>query len=204
MQRNLISELILRETGPTAPAEPPAPPRYGPPSRRIERSIPVTIYLSDRETHGEVEQALTDLLQAFEFRIADALPPLEGSWYRALVARLNHAATAPELTDRLQKIERGIELHLVHKKQAEIDSLQGDAVAKLLTALESTPTALVQIGSVLLVKVDGVPAVRNLTQQEMHYLERNPSLLRNPAAILDALQKAGQESLPRATKLINS
>ena len=93
-----------------------------------------------------------------------------------------------ELGERLQKVERGIELHLVHKQQAEIDSMQGDAVAKLLTALEHTPDALVQIGSVLLIKVDGVPAVRNLTQVELRYLERNPRPLRSPATILEALQ----------------
>lgn len=112
--------------------------------------------------------------------------------------------TSTEMAERMEKVERGIELHLLHKKQAEIDSLQGEAVAKLLTALESTPTALIQIGSVLLIKIDGVPAVRNLTQQELIYLEQNPALLRNPAGIFEALQEVCRESLPLATKLISS
>ena len=179
-------------------------PLDAPSSQPIQHAVPVTIYLSDGEAHHEVQSVVTDLLSQFGFEVVNVLPPVRGSWYRAFVARLRHAATSDELADRLQRVERGIELHLLHKKQAEIDSLQGEAVAKLLTALESTPSALIQIGSVLLVKVDGVPAVRNLTQQELIYLERNPSLLRNPAAILDALQEANQASLPLATKLISS
>lgn len=166
------------------------------PERPIARSIPVTIYLSDRAPHNEVQQAVTKLLSAFEFEVVDVLEPIEGSWYQALVARLRQALTSDELADRLQKVERGVELHLLHKKQAEIDSLQAEAVARLLTALEGTPSALIQIGSVLLVKVEGVPAVRNLTQQELRYLERNPSLLRNPAEVFDALDAAIRNSYP--------
>jgi hypothetical protein len=182
----------------------PLEPLDAPSSPPIHHAVPVTVYLSDGDAHRDVQNAMSDLLSQFGLEVVTALPSLEGSWYRAFVTRLRNAETSDELADRLQRVERGIELHLLHKKQAEIDSLQGEAVAKLLTALESTPSALIQIGSVLLVKVDGIPVVRNLTQQELTYLERNPSLLRNPAAILDALQAAGQESLPLATKLISS
>jgi hypothetical protein len=94
-----------------------------------------------------------------------------------------------ELQDRLRKLERGIELHALHKAQAEVDEKQGSTVAQLLTALEHTPTALIQIGSLLIVKVDGVPAVRNLTQLELRHLEQNPQLLGDPGAVLEALQR---------------
>jgi hypothetical protein len=60
----------------------------------------------------------------------------------------------------------------------------------LLTALADTPNAAIQIGSVLLVKIDGVPRVRNLTQAELAYLQRNPDLFRDPAAVLPILQGA--------------
>lgn len=155
---------------------------------RDQRPFAVTVYLAEAEGHQEVQETLGDLLKAFDFEIVDLLPPLRGSWYRDFVAVSRRALTAHELGERLQKVERGIELQLLHKQQAEIDSMQGDAVAKLLTALEHTPDALVQIGSVLLVKVDGVPAVRNLTQVELRYLEHNPTLLKSPATILEALQ----------------
>src|SRR5690349_20350824 len=37
------------------------------PELRIQRPIPVTIYLSDQAAHAEVQQAVADLLIAFEF-----------------------------------------------------------------------------------------------------------------------------------------
>lgn len=154
----------------------------------VQRPFAVTVYLAEENSHPAVQEALDGLLNAFDFEVVDRLPPVRGSWYQDLIATSRHALTSRELGERLQKVERGIELQLLHKQQAEIDSLQGDAVAKLLAALEHTPDALVQIGSVLLVKVDGVPAVRNLTQVELHYLEHNPKLLTSPATILDALQ----------------
>jgi hypothetical protein len=160
------------------------------PAHPAYRSIPVTIYLSEGLAHREVQRALAGLLAEVDFKIVDFLEPLKGSWFRFLAARTKDAITSSELTDRLHKVERGIELHLLHKRQAEIDSLQGDAVAKLLSALETTPSALIQIGSVLIVKVDGVPAVRNLTQQELIHLQRNPGLLMSPATIFEALQEA--------------
>jgi hypothetical protein len=59
----------------------------------------------------------------------------------------------------------------------------------LLMALENTHNALIQIGSVLLIKVDGIPVVRNLSQRELAYMEQNPALFRDPAATLQELQK---------------
>jgi hypothetical protein len=172
---------VLRENDSALPTAP-----Y--PALAIQRPFAVTVYLADDEGHEEVQEALGDLLTAFDFDVVDSFPSLRGSWYRDFIAVSRRALTSHDLGERLQKVERGIELQLLHKQQAEIDSMQGDAVAKLLTALEHTSDALVQIGSVLLVKVDGVPAVRNLTQVELRYLEHNPRLLKSPAAILEALQ----------------
>lgn len=175
---------------------PPAMPTTTPyPALAIQHPFVVTVYLAEEHGTQEVQQALSDLLEAFEFTIVDSLPAMRGSWYRDFIAVSRRALTSREVGERLQKVERGIELHLVHKQQAEIDSMQGDAVAKLLTALEHTPDALVQIGSVLLIKVNGVPAVRNLNQVELRYLERNPRLLKSPATILEALQAVDQPTV---------
>ena len=78
---------------------------------------------------------------------------------------------------------------VLHKPQAEIDGQVGCAVAQLITALTSERNAIIQAGSILLIKVNGNITVRNLTQVEMAYLERNPTLLTAPAAMLDQLQQ---------------
>jgi len=188
-QRRLNAYLRARQramesgdTGPDAPA-PPAP------STPMRRPVAVTVYVSEEERYPEIRQALGAMLDENGFEIVDSLPPVRGSIFQTLIARTKDVLTSSGLVTRARKVERGVELHLLHKQQAEIDAMQGDAVAKLLTALASTQNALIQIGSVLVVKVVGVPVVRNLTQQELIHLERNPTLLRQPEEILEALQR---------------
>jgi hypothetical protein len=156
------------------------------------RSTPVSVYVDGE--HAGVEEALADVLAAFGLEITDSFPPIRGSWYRAFVTRAKKAATAPEFTSRLAKLERALELQVIHRAQAEVDAAQGDAVAKLITALGKSPNAIIQIGSVLLIKVDGVPVVRNLTQIELGHLERNPALFRDPAAALHELQQVSHNA----------
>lgn len=156
------------------------------------RSTPVSVYVDG--DHAEVEEALAGVLEAFGLEITDSFPPIRGSWYRAFVTRAKKAATAPEFTSRLAKLERALELQVIHRAQAEVDAAQGDAVAKLITALGKSPDAIIQIGSVLLIKVGGVPVVRNLTQIELGHLERNPALFRDPAAALHELQQVSHNA----------
>lgn len=58
--------------------------------------------------------------------------------------------------------------------------------------------ALVQIGSLLLIKVDGDLVVRNLTQRELAFMERNPGSAANAKEILDRLQSLDTAELRTA------
>jgi hypothetical protein len=133
------------------------------------RTVPASVYIDVDLDQFEVERAFLGLLSAFDLEIAETFPPIRGSWFRAFTARARKAVTVAEFTALLGKIERAL------------DSAQGDAVAKLLTALDSAPNAVLQIGSVLLIKVDGVPVVR--TRQA----GLSPALVRDPAAALREL-----------------
>lgn len=166
--------------------------RLGSSGASYRRSIPVTIYISEEGPSETIESAVTQVLDSFDLGVTHRLPPVRGSWYRAFVARTKKVANSPELKARLEKVERAIEIQALHRHQAQIDSAQGDAVAKLITALGVTPNAIIQIGSVLLVKVDNVLAVRNLTQRELGYLENNPGLLREPSKALYWLQQVAE------------
>jgi hypothetical protein len=164
------------------------------PVHRLHRDVPVAIYLSNDGAQQEVQIAVEKLLDTLDLEVTYRGPTITGSWFRAMTARTRTKLATSEVLERLQKVERGLELHGLHKVQAEVDEKQGGTVAQLLTALENTPTAMIQIGSLLLVKVDGVPAVRNLTQLELRHLEKNPQLLNNPSAILDALRLGSSSS----------
>lgn len=157
------------------------------PKRQV--TIPVAIYLATEDNHETVESALMLVLNTFGFEIVRTDSPIHGSWFRTFIGSAKELAADPEVEKRLIKVERAIDMRLLLADQANIDAAQGDAVAKLLTALESTENALIQIGSVLLIKVEGVPLVRNLSQRELAYMEQNPALFRDPAATLQELQK---------------
>ena len=159
------------------------------PSSGFRRALPVSLYLEDAEDKLEVQGALMKVLEAFDIEVRDLWPEIRGSSFRSFLARTRTSMRSPEVRTRLAKIERAVELQALHKVQAEVDAAQGDAVAKLITALGSTPTAMIQIGSVLLMKIDGEVIVRNLTQLELLHLERNPALLRVPAEALHELQR---------------
>ena len=159
------------------------------PSSGFRRALPVSLYLENAEDKLEVQGALMKVLEAFDLEVRDLWPEIRGSSFRSFLARTRTSMRSPEFRTRLAKIERAVELQALHKVQAEVDAAQGDAVAKLITALGSTPTAMIQIGSVLLMKIDGEVTVRNLTQLELLHLERNPALLRAPAEALHELQR---------------
>jgi hypothetical protein len=153
---------------------------------------PVSIWLSKEDDHDSVEAAVVDLVSEAGLEIFEQGSPEIGSWFRRSAARPQKGKTRAEverlLSERAAEIEQAISLRVTGKAQAEVDSAQGDTVAKLITSVENTPQALIQTGSILLVKVDGVLVVRNLTPQEMVHLRRNPALLKQPQEILTELQ----------------
>jgi len=153
--------------------------------------LPIRIYLDTDYRTGEVEAAVIEVAQSFGFDLVYDLPPIIASWFKEFFMRLGHSIESSTSEDRLEELARAVRLKLVYQQQAQVDAAQADAVAKLLGALgEKRKNALIQVGSVLLIIVDGVPIVRNLTQRELAYYENNPYLFRDPANTLINLQRA--------------
>jgi len=111
-----------------------------------------------------------------------------GSWYRSLTGLLKRAANS----DAAAEARRAVELQVLDRFQAGIDGVTGDAVAKLITALDKTDGAVIQVGSVLLVKVNDTIVVRQLNSREMIHWQHNPGLFKDPATALAELQRANQ------------
>ncbi|PKW15806.1 anti-anti-sigma factor [Saccharopolyspora spinosa] len=163
--------------------------------------VPGRIYLSDELDHQAVADAAERVVAAFGLEFAHAFPPVVGSWFGEFLIRLKNSGQLPTKEEQFVKLSRALDLRLLDRQQAEVDAAQGAAVAGLIQSLSNTPRAIVQIGSVLLVKVDEVIVVRNLTQLELAHWERNPALFRDPAAALQELQQAtsnGAELEPTA------
>lgn len=139
----------------------------------LHRFVPLRVYLSSggADEIEAVSGAIDSLLAAFGFSISDDFPPIKGSWWKRWFAKTKEVATQPEVAERLEKVERALELKGLHAPQAAADQLQASAVAKLIKSLDTVPRAALQVGSILLVKLPSANGeanvhVRTLTQRK--------------------------------------
>ena len=160
----------------------------------LPRFIPVRLYVSheDIKVATRIREAVQVLVESAGFAGQELLTSERGSWWYRWIAKSGEVLRQPEVMDRLEKLERAVELNLLHRPQAEADEKQANAAAKLIEALRATPNAVCQIGSVLVVKTtDPVHgeriATKTLTQKQMIAIEQNDLILRDPRAILKVL-----------------
>lgn len=151
-------------------------------------SLPVTIYISDESSHEQVEAAVENVLESVGARIEDRDDPILGSWFRRMGAKTAALANSPAGREVAATALHAAESHFVHAKDADITETMMRNLPPLITALEPTKNAVVRIGAVLLVKVDGVPVVHQLTAAQQLRLDHQPRLAMSPYEILAALE----------------
>lgn len=157
-------------------------------------TVPVSIYLASDGNASEVELALVELLDQAGVDITESMPPIVGSWLGLRLGRFRRWLSSDQADEVVARIERAVEVRLLEQPQAEVDSKQAEAVARLMTALEKQESACIQVGSLFLIKVDGTVIARNLSATEMSFLSRHPSVLKTPRQVLDALEKFSSPS----------
>jgi hypothetical protein len=186
--RQALLQVIVKERGST---------------REPTRDVPVSIYVDDESAGPGLELAVGALLTELGMQVTQADLPIQRSWFRRLRARSKLMTNSPEYVELMTKATRALELHALDRPQAEVDAGQGDAAAKIITALGASKirNAVVQVGSILAVKVGDEITVRTLSQLELACLARRPDLLRSPAEALVALRMETERataSLPAA------
>ncbi|MBB3461202.1 hypothetical protein [Rhizobium sp. BK377] len=168
----------------------------------VNRFLPVRAYLSEGG-EGAIEKfttAVTGLLHSLGLYQSDEFPEEKGSWYKKWFAKTADALTQPEIQNRLERMERALELQGLGKPQAEIDEKLGAALEKIANATASEKQVAVQIGSILYVKLTGPDgtasvAARSLSQAEMIALEKNQHLLMSPKDVFYNLYKLCHEPI---------
>ena len=117
-----------------------------------------------------------------------------GSFFRRARAVATEAATSQELRERFIQLEHVIALNSLDSKQAAVNVGEAEAARKLIESIADVPQACLRLGSLLVVKYQdaGGPVLltKNLSQPEMHALDRSPEILENPRQALDALADA--------------
>ncbi|WP_217562485.1 hypothetical protein [Streptomyces sp. GbtcB6] len=156
--------------------------------------IPVSVYIgSNSESKiSAVLESVQELVRALGYKEVGEPEVRRGSIFRR--SRAVAQTGMDEVKSRLMKVERGFELAQLELRQAEVNLKETQAVSHLLTALEGTERACIQVGSVFVIKyvVEGrqVVVVRNLTQLEMHALTRFPEIQTRPEEALRMLATA--------------
>ncbi len=166
--------------------------------------LPVRVYLpkEDRALEQKLLSAMEQLSEALGLDVVLDFREVRRSWFKTWIMKFGRFLSTPEVAERLQKVERAIELKGLDIPQSQVDAKQAHAVSELLRALARTPEALVQIGALVIVKHPsvngGVVCVRTLTPDIMDRLESDPSLLSQSTNFLKIL-----EHLPRRTELVS-
>ncbi|RSM80503.1 hypothetical protein DL991_10305 [Amycolatopsis sp. WAC 01375] len=166
-------------------------PRQAAPDEAASRTdLPVTIYLANERVHEQVETAVTNLLALAGAEIVDKDEPVLGSWFRRLWAKV---ISSPSARDAAVSAAHALDARLVLTQDATITSTMMQNLGPVLTALQPTPDAVLRIGALLIVKVDNVVAVHQLTAAQQLTLDHQPHLLTSPNDILRALNITAQD-----------
>jgi hypothetical protein len=157
----------------------------------VATDLEVSVYLGDGQDARSVEDALIGLLDEVGFNALAFEPPVIGSWFRKFTARAGRYTDHLSVHQAAAELERKLRIEVFDKQQAAIDNQQATGAAALIAALQGEDRACIRVGSLLVIKVDGLVMVDNLTQYQLAWLERNLTLLRDPEGLLKGL-----ESLP--------
>lgn len=166
------------------PGDPPGSQEFG-----------IAVYLTDA-AHGEaVRAAVRAYLLAVGAELVEDHDPVIGSWsWFARARRLGRAAAGSPVGHQAGTLAESLAWGPVRSRQADINLINSQAVANLVQSLDTSPSGLILIGSLLVVKNHNVPIVVMLSQDQVNALERRPALLRQPETILDDLQRVHAEN----------
>jgi hypothetical protein len=157
-------------------------------------TLPVTIYLSDEEIHSAAEAAVEYLLATAGLRIVGREDPVIGSWFRRMVAGAREAARSTAGQEAALITAHAIQTRLVLDQDAEVTARLLQNVAPVLGALQPTKDAVIRAGALLIVKVDWVVSVFQLTAAQQARLDLHPHFASSPSEIIAALSLGPEDT----------
>jgi hypothetical protein len=157
-------------------------------------NMPVTIYLADEVIHEQVETAVEQWLATADVSIDERAKPVIGSWFRSMRASLKKVVRTPAAQEALLTGIHVADSHFVLAQDAYVTSTLLQNVGPVLQALQPTKDAVVRAGALLIVKVEWVVQVHQLTAAQQAVLDHRPQLAASPTEIIAALQLHGPVS----------
>ena len=150
-------------------------------------TVPVMIYLSDEETHEQVESAIEVLLASAGLQIESRDDPVIGSWFRRMRATVKEAAHSPVAREAALTAAHMADTRLVLAQDASVTATLLQNLGPVLGALQPTKDAVIRTGALLVVKTDWSVFVFQLTAAQQAILDHRPQLVCSPHEIITAL-----------------
>jgi hypothetical protein len=142
--------------------------------------------------------------QKLVLRYPTAGEPVMGGWFRSIKAVVKSAVSTPVGQEALLTAVHVADSRLVQAQGAYVTATLLHNVAPVLQALQPTKDAVVRAGALLIVKVDWVVQVHQLTAAQQAILDHRQQLAASPTEIIAALQLTEpvlqDGSLPSAAK----
>jgi hypothetical protein len=149
--------------------------------------ISVSIYLSDEESHEQVERAVVNLLATAGLRIVTADDPIFGPWFRSMRAGVEKTARSRAGQEGDLIAAHIADARLVLSQDATITSTLRQNISPVISSLQPTKDAVVRLGAVLIVKVDWTVIFLQLTAAQQEKLDHQPNLATTPHEVMAAL-----------------
>ena len=167
--------------------------------KEVEISCQVYLDTNDDKISSEFYNNLIKILEEQEFTLSRENPAKKGSWMKDFWVKSKRALTSSEVVDRLEKIERGIELKHIDKVQSEVDLNISQAISNLLQSTKEIPNFSTLVGSLLFAKatVNGEPIIfaQTLTQDQLKIVKENPSLINKPFDLINKMEEVKAKAL---------
>jgi hypothetical protein len=142
------------------------------------------IYLADGREHAEVERAVEEWLADAGLEVVFRDDPIIGSWSRTLWVRVRTMARGQAAGEVAATVVRTLELRHYGVLDAQVTATLMQSTAQVLASLQNSKDAAIRLGAVLILKVDWVPVVTQLSAAQQLKLDHHPEMLDVPAQLL--------------------
>jgi hypothetical protein len=163
--------------------------------------LPVTIYLSDENGYEDVRFAVEILLLNAGLRIDSREDPVLGSWFQRMWAAVSTAVRTPLAREGALVATHIIDTRVVLIHDAVITAKLMENLPPVISALNGYEEAVIRVGALLIVKVDGKVAVHQLTPAQQAIMDHQPELAKAPREVFACLGLSSQNGDSSITAL---
>jgi hypothetical protein len=163
--------------------------------------MPVTIYLADGAGHEQVEAAVEELLGHAALEVLHRDDPVIGSWFRRLWAGAKQAVTSPAAREAALTATHYADNRFTLAQDAQVTAILLQNLGPVIASLQYINDAVLRVGALLIVKIDGKVQVLQLTAAQQAILDHSPHLASAPGEIITAPQPPSPEGSGRWTAI---